>query len=246
MPPPLMMTSMLKAYRQINAGPNWSPYVTTLQNKKMTGTHHMHVQLIQWVGQMYANHKVHKLTSVSANEAQAVATKVTTPKKSGAPRLDLTSDGDGKAMLMKMITDSINEHVTKTIAKNTVYKNHGKDADGAKAAAKTDKNPRTPAPVWKFEKKEDTIEKKVGSATNKYIWCPHHKKDGALHGLYCKMPHDCNVKKRMEAGNNAAASMQNMTSAVNHSGENQERSAMELFVDAIANSFPQQQSPRQE
>jgi hypothetical protein len=43
---------------------------------------------------------------------------------------------------------------------------------------------------------------------NKYVWCPHHKKDGVLHGMYCKMPHDCNnVKKRMEAGNNAAAPM---------------------------------------
>jgi hypothetical protein len=29
-PPPLMMTSMLKAYQQINAGPNWSSYVMTL------------------------------------------------------------------------------------------------------------------------------------------------------------------------------------------------------------------------
>jgi hypothetical protein len=84
-------------------------------------------------------------------------------------------------MLMKMITDSINKHVTKTIAKNTVHKNDGKEADGAKAMTKTDKKPRTPAPVWKFEKKEDTI--KNGSATNKYLWCPHHKKDGMLHGM---------------------------------------------------------------
>jgi hypothetical protein len=74
----------------------------------------------------------------SANKAQAVATKVTTLKKSGAPRLDLTSDGDGKAMLMKMITDSVNEHVTKTIVKNTVYKNDGKDVDGTNAATKTE------------------------------------------------------------------------------------------------------------
>jgi hypothetical protein len=48
--------------------------------------------------------------------AQADATKAANPKKSGAPKLDLTSDANGKAMLMKMITDSINEHMTKTIA----------------------------------------------------------------------------------------------------------------------------------
>jgi hypothetical protein len=41
-----------------------------------------------------------------------------------------------------------------------------------------------PPPKRKFEKKEDTIEKKVGSAMNKYVWCPHHKKDGVLHGMY--------------------------------------------------------------
>jgi hypothetical protein len=188
-PLPLMMTYMLKAYRQINARPNWSSYVMTLQNKKMTGTHHMHMQLIQWwVSKMYANLKEHELTLVSANEAQAAATKATTPKKSGAPRLDLMSDGKGKAILMKMITDSINKHVTKTIAKNTMYKNGRKDVDGAEAAAKMDKKPHTPAPAWQFQKKEDTIEKKASSATNKYVWCPHHKKDGVLHGMYCKMP----------------------------------------------------------
>jgi hypothetical protein len=245
-PPPLMTTSKLKAYQQIHTGPNWSLYVTTLQNKKMTGTHHMHVQLIQWVGKMYANLKEHELTLVSANEAQAAATKATTLKKSGAPRLDLTLDGDGKTMLMKMITDSINEHVTKTIAENTVYKNDRKDMDRAEAAAKTDKKPCTPAPMWKFEKKQDTIEKKVSSATNKYVWCPHHKKDGVLHSMYCKMSHDCNIKKWMEAGNDAAAPIQNMTTAIDHSGKNQERSAMESFMDAIANSFLQQQPPRQE
>jgi hypothetical protein len=38
-PLPLMTTSMLKAYRQINAGPNWSSYNTTLQNDKMTDMH---------------------------------------------------------------------------------------------------------------------------------------------------------------------------------------------------------------
>jgi hypothetical protein len=146
-------------------------------------------------------------------------------------------------MLVKMIT-SINKHVTKTIAKNTVYKNNGKD--GAEAAAKTDKKPCTPAPTWKFEKKEDTIKIKVGSATNKYVWCPHHKKDRVLQGMYCKMPHACNVKKWMKAGNNAAAPMQNMTTAINHSCKNQECSTMELFMDAIANSFLQQQPPRQE
>jgi hypothetical protein len=246
-PPPLMTTSMLKkAYRQINARPNWSSYIMTLQNKKMTGTHHTHAKLIQRVSEMYANLNEHELTSVSANKAQAAATKVTTLKKSGAPRLDLMSDGDGKAMLMKMITDSVNKHVTKTIAKNTVYKNDGKDTDGAEAAPKMYKKPRTPAPAWKCEKKEDTIKKKVGFATNKYIWCPHHKKDGVLHSMYCKMPHVCNVKKWMEAGNDAAAPMQNMTTAVDHSGENQECSMMESFMDAIVNSFPQQQPPRQE
>jgi hypothetical protein len=113
-PPPLMMTSMLKAYRQINAGPNWSLYVTTLQNNKMTGMHCTHVELIQMAGEMYANLKEHKLTSASANTVQADATKAAAPKKSGTPKLDLTSDlGDGKAMLMKIIANSINEHVPK-------------------------------------------------------------------------------------------------------------------------------------
>jgi hypothetical protein len=50
----------------------------------------------------------------------------------------------------------------------------------------------------------------------------------------------------MEAGNDAAAPMQNMTTAINHSGENQECSAMESFVNAIMSSFPQQQPPHQE
>jgi hypothetical protein len=81
---------------------------------------------------------------------------------------------------------------------------------------------------------------------NRYIWCPHHKKDRVLHGMYCKMPHNCNVKKRMEAGNDATAPMQNMTTAINHSGENKESSVMESFMDTISNSFPQQQPPRQE
>jgi hypothetical protein len=67
MPPPLMTTSMLKAYQQINAGPNWSSYVMTLQNKKMTSTHHMLAQLIRWVNKLYTNLKEHELTSVSAN-----------------------------------------------------------------------------------------------------------------------------------------------------------------------------------
>jgi hypothetical protein len=182
----------------------------------MTGTHLMHSELIQRAGEMYANLKEHELTSASTNKVQALMTKMVTPKKSGAPKLDLTSDADGKVMLMKMITDSINEHVTKTITKNTVYKNNGKEVDGAKATTKTDKKPCTPAPAWKFEKKEDTIKKNVTSATNKYLWCPHHKKDGVLHGMYCKMPHDCNVKKRMEAGNDAAAPMQNMTTINDH------------------------------
>jgi hypothetical protein len=182
--PPLMMASMLKAYRQINARPNCSSYVTTLQNNKMTGTNRTHSELIQMAGEMYANLKEHKLTSTSANTAQADATKAATPKKSGAPKLDLKSDANSKAMLMK------------TITKNTVYKNDGKETDGAEAMTKTDKKPHIPAPACKFEKKEDTIEKKVGSAMrNKYVWCPHHKKDGVLHGMYCKMPHDCNVKK---------------------------------------------------
>jgi hypothetical protein len=186
MPLPLMMTSMLKAYQQINAGPNWSSYVTTLQNDKTTGMHRTHSELIQMAGKMYANLKEHELTSASTNKAQADATKVATPKKSGVPKLDLTSDADGKAMLMKMITDSINKHVTKMITKNTIYKNNEKEADGAKATTKTDKKPHTPAPTWKFKKKEDTIKKKVGSAMSKYIWCLHHKKDGVLHGMYCK------------------------------------------------------------
>jgi hypothetical protein len=245
-PPPLMMTSMLKAYRQINTKPNWSSYITTLQNDKMPGMHRTHSELIRMAGKMYANLKEHELTSASANTAQVDATKAATPKKSGVPKLDLTSDADGKAMLMKMITDSVNEHVTKMIAKNTVYKNDGKEADRAKAMTKTDKKPHTPTPAWKFEKKEDTMEKKVGSAMNKYIWCPHHKKDRALHSMYCKMPHDCNVKNWMEAGNDAAAPMQNMTTTIDHSGENQERSVMESFVNAIMSSFPQQQPPHQE
>jgi hypothetical protein len=156
-PPPLMTTSMLKAYRQINAGPNWSSYVTTLQNDKMTSTHRTHLELIQMAGEMCSNLKEHELTSASANATQADATKAATPQKSGVPKLDLTSDADGKAMLMKMNTDSINEHVTKTIAKNTVYKNDGKEADGAKATTNTDKKPCTPAPTWNFKKKEDTI-----------------------------------------------------------------------------------------
>jgi hypothetical protein len=198
-------------------------------------------------GEMYANLKEHKLTSASANTVQADATKAATPKKSGIPKLNLALDlGKGKAMLMKMITDSINEHMTKTVAKNTIYKNNREYTGGAEAATKMDKKPCTPAPAWKFEKKEDTIEKKVGSAMNKYVWCLHHKKDRVLHGMYCKMPHDCNVKKWMEAGNDAAAPMQNMTTTVNHSGKNQECSAMELFVDAIVSSFPQQQPPHQE
>jgi hypothetical protein len=210
----------------------------------MTGMHHTHVELILMAGEMYANLKEHELTSASTNMAQVDATKAATPKKSGAPKLNLvTSDANGKAMLMKMITDSINEHVT---TKNTMYKNDGKEADGAEATTKTDKKPCTPAPVWKFEKKEDTIKKKVGSATNKYLWCPHHKKDRVLHGMYCKMPHDCNVKKWMEAGNDAAAPMQNMTTVVDHLDRKQECSAMESFVDAIMNSFPQQQPPQQE
>jgi hypothetical protein len=96
-PPPLMMTSMLKAYRQINAGPNWSSYVTTLQNDKMTGMHCTHSELIQMAGEMYANLKANELTSTSANTAQAVATKAATPKKSRVPKLDLTSDTNGKA-----------------------------------------------------------------------------------------------------------------------------------------------------
>jgi hypothetical protein len=50
----------------------------------------------------------------------------------------------------------------------------------------------------------------------------------------------------MEAGNNAAAPMQNMTTAIDHSGENQKHSTMESFVNAIASSFPQQQPPHQE
>jgi hypothetical protein len=176
------------------------------------------------------------------------ATKLATPKKSGTPKLDLALDlGKGKAMLMKMIANSVNEHMTKTVTKNTIYKNNGEDAGGAKAATKTDKKPCTPAPAWKFEKKEDTIEKKVSSATINYVWCPHHKKDGVLHSMYCKMPHDYNVKKQMEAGNDAAAPMQNMATTVNHSGnENQECSTMESFVDAITSSFPQQQPPHQE
>jgi hypothetical protein len=165
--PPLMMTSMFKAYQQINAGPNWSSYVTTLQNDKMTCMHRTHSELIQMAGEMYTNLKEHKLTSASANTAQADATKATTPKKSGVPKLDLMSDAASKAMLMKMITDSINEHVTKTIAKNTVCKNDGKEVDGAKAMTKTNKKPCTPAPAWKFKKKVDSIEKKVSSATNK-------------------------------------------------------------------------------
>jgi hypothetical protein len=132
-PPPLISTSMLKAYWQISTGPNcWSSYVTTLQNDKMMGTHLTHSELIQWAGKMYANLKEHELTSASANEAQASMTKTATPKKSGAPKLDLMLDTDGKAMLMKMITDSINKHVTKTIAKNTVYRNDGKEVDGPK------------------------------------------------------------------------------------------------------------------
>jgi hypothetical protein len=81
---------------------------------------------------------------------------------------------------------------------------------------------------------------------NRYVWCPHHEKDGVLHGMYCKMPHDCNVKKQMEAGNDAAAPMQNMTTAINHSGENKESSTMESFANAIVSCFPQQQPPRQE
>jgi hypothetical protein len=84
---PLMTTSMLKAYRQINAGPHWSSYVTTLQNEKMTGTHHTHAQLIQrWVSIMYANLKEHELTSVSTNKAQASATKAKTLKKVQSPK----------------------------------------------------------------------------------------------------------------------------------------------------------------
>jgi hypothetical protein len=158
-PPPLMTASMLKAYWQINAGPNWSSYVTTLQKDKMTGMHCTHSELIQMASKMYANLKEHELASTSANTVQADATKVGTPKKSGTPKLNLMSDADGKAMLMKMITDNINEHVTKTIAKNTVYKNDRKEADGAEATIKTDKKPCTPAPAWKFKKKEDTIKK---------------------------------------------------------------------------------------
>jgi hypothetical protein len=60
------------------------------------------------------------------------------------------------------------------------------------------------------------------------------------------MPHDCNIKKQIEACNDAAAPMQNMTTAVDHSGENQEHSAMESFMDAIMSSFLQQQPPHQE
>jgi hypothetical protein len=160
---------MLKAYRQISARPNWSLYIMTLQNDKMTGTHLTHSELIQQAGEMYANLNEHDLTSASANQAQALTTKTATQKKSGAPKLDLMSDADGKAMLMKMITDSVNEHVTRTIAKNTKYKNDRKEADGAEATTKTDKKPCTPAPTWKFKKKEDTIKKKVSSATNKYF-----------------------------------------------------------------------------
>jgi hypothetical protein len=50
----------------------------------------------------------------------------------------------------------------------------------------------------------------------------------------------------MEAGNDATAPMQNMTTTFDHSGKNQERSTMELFVNAISSSFPQQQPPHQE
>jgi hypothetical protein len=51
----------------------------------------------------------------------------------------------------------------------------------------------------------------------------------------------------MEASNDAAAPMQNMTTAIDHSGENKERSAMESFMNAIASSsFPQQQPPHHE
>jgi hypothetical protein len=51
-PPPLMTTSMLMVHQQINAGPNWSSYVTTLQNEKMTGMHRTHSELIQMAGKM--------------------------------------------------------------------------------------------------------------------------------------------------------------------------------------------------
>jgi hypothetical protein len=88
------------------------------------------------------NLKEHELTLVGANKAQAAANKTVTPKKSSM--LNLTSDlGDSKAMLMKMITDSFNKHVTKTITKNTVYNNNRKDAGEAKATTKTDKKPHT-------------------------------------------------------------------------------------------------------
>jgi hypothetical protein len=36
------------------------------------------------------------------------------------------------------------------------------------------------------------------------------------------MPHDCNVKKQMEAGNDAAAPMQNMTTVTDHLDGKQE------------------------
>jgi hypothetical protein len=48
-PPLLMTTLMRKAYWQMNTGPNWSSYVTTLQNDKMTGTHRTHSELIKWL-----------------------------------------------------------------------------------------------------------------------------------------------------------------------------------------------------
>jgi hypothetical protein len=108
--------------------------------------------------EMVNNLKEHELTSASTNTAQADATNAATPKKSGVPKLDLASDiGEGKAMLMKMIANSVNKHVTKTVAKNAIYKNNGEDAGGAEAAAKTDKKPHTPAPTWKFKKTEDII-----------------------------------------------------------------------------------------